>query len=592
MSSTPSANSDYKHLIGNVIDNGRYLFMSVLGVGAFGVVVLAVDRRAQGPKPTYLAIKCLNNIGLDARQRKFLRRELALHRRASSHPSVVTLQRVIQTPEVVYCFLDYVSDGDLFGMITESHRYLGNDALISSVFLQLIDAVDHCHKLGVFHRDLKPENILCAEGGSQLMLADFGLATEEADSQDFGCGSTFYMSPECRGGIFSRPVSYNTAANDVWSLGVILVNLTTGRNPWRQASSTDDNFVAFLRDVDFLQTILPISSATNEILQACFEVDPVRRVSIWRLREMVKRVRRWTMEDNEISKAGEHVKAVAGEFGAAQGAKERAQRIKARRAEEARRRPVPQITPNASLDSDPLPSDASPPPPPLPTYASIAAPSPPPNTPLPPVPAPLTALATPLPQDHALPDTPALAQVTEAKLLPSPPPSPANQTARSSQSSSKSTRTLVQSNTSSGPPNTSEGKKSNLEGAKSSSSFAKLLDAQLSPLESPSVLGLGLGLSLFFPSDVVEQTTSSSSATSSKLKQWMSSPALMEAEETQVGEETDIKGKGKGKAVTEEDVAALNAAVDGLKQLVMQQQESTRKQLEKVVGAGKTREEG
>ena len=140
------------------------------------------------------------------------------------------------------------------------------------------------------------------------------------------------MSPECRGGIFSRPNSYDTAKNDVWSLGVVLVNLTTGRNPWRQASSTDETFVAFLRDSNFLKTILPISDDANEVLKACFEIDPMRRASVWRLREMVKRVRTWTMDEDEIRTAGDHVRAVVeNEFEKAAGSgKDVVQRIKER----------------------------------------------------------------------------------------------------------------------------------------------------------------------------------------------------------------------------------------------------------------------
>lgn len=197
----------HQAMLGRTMDKNRLQFVSVLGIGAYGVVYLAKDVSASiqasiAHDPTspysgqgYYAVKCLTKNGLDDRQKAFQRREITLHTLSSSHPNVVSLHRVVETASTIYVILAFCPDGDLFSMITEKSRYLGDNELIRSVFLQIVDAVAFCHKLGIYHRDLKPENILCSADGTRVMLADFGLATTDRTSRDFGCGSTFYMSP-------------------------------------------------------------------------------------------------------------------------------------------------------------------------------------------------------------------------------------------------------------------------------------------------------------------------------------------------------------------------------------------------------------
>jgi serine/threonine protein kinase len=109
-----------RDLVGHQIDNGRLEFLSVLGLGAYGVVYLAVDLHA--PKPVYLAVKCLLRAGLDSRQRHFQRREIALHQLASRHPNVVTMHKVLEEGEYIFVVLDFCDEGDLFGMITERQK--------------------------------------------------------------------------------------------------------------------------------------------------------------------------------------------------------------------------------------------------------------------------------------------------------------------------------------------------------------------------------------------------------------------------------------------------------------------------------------
>ena len=75
----------------------------------------------------------------------------------------------------------------------------------------------------------------------------------------------------------------------MWSLGIILVNLTCGRNPWKKASVEDPTFRAYLKNPEFLGSILPLSGELGAILRRIFECDPRRRISIAELRELVVR---------------------------------------------------------------------------------------------------------------------------------------------------------------------------------------------------------------------------------------------------------------------------------------------------------------
>ena len=124
-------------------------------------------------------------------------------------------------------------------------------------------------------------------------------------------GSTFYLSPECQGGIFERLDKYNTATNDLWSLGVILVNLTCGRNPWRQATPSDETFRAFVHNADFLQTILPISDGTHKILKGLFALEPRDRPSLREVRRQILAIDTFTMTEDELRTAHSAARAAA-----------------------------------------------------------------------------------------------------------------------------------------------------------------------------------------------------------------------------------------------------------------------------------------
>ena len=197
-------------------------------------------------------------------------------------------------------------------------QYVGYDELIRDVFLQLVEGVQWLHSLGIAHRDIKPENIVCSCDGTRVRICDFGLATSEIESSEFGCGSTFYIAPgmslpshntirsfadvdaEAMGDWFPEDTNYATQQGDIWSLGVILVNLVCGRNPWRMASPSDESFTAFLADPNFLRRILPISEQCLFVLSRIFTIDPCQRISLDELRDLILQVETFTMNEEEL----------------------------------------------------------------------------------------------------------------------------------------------------------------------------------------------------------------------------------------------------------------------------------------------------
>lgn len=78
------------------------------------------------------------------------------------------------------------------------------------------------------------------------------------------------------------------------------MNLTCGRNPWKRASTEDSTFRAYLRDPGFLSTILPLSPELDAILRRIFECDPVKRITIPELRELIVRCPRFTTRSNAL----------------------------------------------------------------------------------------------------------------------------------------------------------------------------------------------------------------------------------------------------------------------------------------------------
>ncbi|KAE9408551.1 kinase-like protein [Gymnopus androsaceus JB14] len=235
------------------------------------------------------ALKCLSKANLDEDALAAQMSEVTIHQSLHSHPNIVTLHRTLETSSFLLLLLEYVPGEDLFYFLEQSRDHCEIDSpdsstcssrtpptpsllsnmnpaqqlsrtrlrLISSMFSQMCDAVAACHDQHVFHRDIKPENFIVTdarhtrEDGTTerkvvVKLTDFGLSTTDAQSSDMDCGSAPYMSYECRNNVAP---TYSPRAADVWSLGIVLINMLYHCNPWTDtAQGACSTFDLFLRD--------------------------------------------------------------------------------------------------------------------------------------------------------------------------------------------------------------------------------------------------------------------------------------------------------------------------------------------------------
>jgi serine/threonine protein kinase len=283
----PEATAFMPDFTSQEILDGRFRLLELLGAGSFGKVYKAYDNRPQSPESTrYYAVKCLLKADSKSRECEMQLRELRLQKKVSHHPNIVTFCDAFEEGDFVFVILELCEGFDLFTAIVDVGLFEGNNQLIKSCYLKILDAVYYCHQKGVYHRDLKPENILCSKDGQNVWLADFGLSTNQRACRDFGCGSSAYISPECIGKETNNMV-YSALPNDVWSLGVILVNLVTRHNPWSYAHSSDPCFDAFLKDRNSLREALPISEPLHRLLKRIFNLNPISRIAIPVLRKEI-----------------------------------------------------------------------------------------------------------------------------------------------------------------------------------------------------------------------------------------------------------------------------------------------------------------
>ncbi|MGH2806597.1 MAG: protein kinase domain-containing protein [Actinomycetota bacterium] len=205
----------------------RYVLDAPLGKGGHAEVWCAVDDRLERT----VAIKFLDDRLAD--DPEFLVRFFSEAQTAAriSHPNVVPVLDFGKHDGRPYLVMEYVPGGSLADVIGEP--MLPERAL--DLIAQTARGAGAAHALGLVHRDIKPQNILLTDQGMPK-LADFGISVsnvqEKLTATGTAIGSPHYVSPEHASG------SSTTPASDVYSLGVVLYELLTGRRPFQKDNVT------------------------------------------------------------------------------------------------------------------------------------------------------------------------------------------------------------------------------------------------------------------------------------------------------------------------------------------------------------------
>ncbi len=205
---------------------GRYEIEQEIGRGAMGVVYLGRDPKIA----RRVAIKTLNYAQFDHKQlpevkERFFREAEAAGR--LSHPSIVTVYDVGEERDMAFIAMDYLEGTPLSEFIQTSSLLPVPD--IYKITAQVAEALHFAHSKHIVHRDVKPANIIYNSRSGQVTVTDFGIAriTDHSRTRTGDImGSPLYMSPEQLRG------NKVTQSADIFSLGVTLYQLLTGRLPF------------------------------------------------------------------------------------------------------------------------------------------------------------------------------------------------------------------------------------------------------------------------------------------------------------------------------------------------------------------------
>lgn len=252
----------------------KFEFTQVIGYGVFGTVREAKklsSSTSKHPQKTY-AVKSIIKTKID-RKLELLRRELDILKTVD-HPHIIRLFEVYEDKKYLHLVMEHCKGGDLLDNLLKKGQLQESEVL--GIIYKALSAVNYLHGLNICHRDIKPENfLLLDEEGGHLKLVDFGMSNfVKNDELSTFAGTPYYIAPEVIQGSYGKEC-------DVWSLGVLMYFLLSGKQPFH-AGSVREVFSNILEaNFSFSYSVWDqISPLTKDLISKMLTVHPLCRLTV------------------------------------------------------------------------------------------------------------------------------------------------------------------------------------------------------------------------------------------------------------------------------------------------------------------------
>ncbi|KAJ3649021.1 hypothetical protein Zmor_020783 [Zophobas morio] len=243
----------------------------VLGSGQFGIVYGGIHRKTART----VAIKVIDKLRFPTKQEAQLKNEVAILQNLS-HPGVVNLERMFETPERIFVVMEKLK-GDMLEMILSHEKGRLTERVTKFLITQILIALKHLHSKNIVHCDLKPENVLLSSDAEfpQVKLCDFGFARiiGEKSFRRSVVGTPAYLAPEVL-----RNKGYNRSL-DMWSVGVIVYVSLSGTFPFNE----DEDINEQIQNAAFMYPPNPwkeISSDAIDLINNLLQVKQRKRYTV------------------------------------------------------------------------------------------------------------------------------------------------------------------------------------------------------------------------------------------------------------------------------------------------------------------------